>query len=150
MWPCHACINGTQFQTVAHTGEGQGPRAEHREKQTPSVQRNDAQPGEFQWGSQQGSGSLQQQEYRVTVIGVAPHPAKPDASIIVGRYKKRDTDETEVVAVRVNDRTLVLRQEDERVPHTEMQALQEGQEIVVTGEKSKRGVIRARGIRIAP
>jgi YegS/Rv2252/BmrU family lipid kinase len=141
--------NGTLFQTAAHTGQGQEPHAEQREKQTPSVQRNDAQPGEFQWGSQQRSGSLQQQEYRVTVIGVASHLAKPDAFIIAGRYKKRDTDETEVVAVRVNDRTWVLRQEDERVPHTEMQALQEGQEIVVDGEKSKRGVIRARSIRIA-
>jgi hypothetical protein len=80
---------------------------------------------------------------------ISPHPAKPDASIIAGRYKKRETDEIEVVAVRVNDRTLVLHQEDERVPHTEIQALQEGQEILVDGEKSKRGVIRARGIRIA-
>ncbi len=142
--------NGTLFQTATHTGQGQGPRAEQREEQTPSVRRNNAQPGEVQWGSQQDSGSLQQQEYRVTVIGVTPHPTKPDTSIIAGRYKKRDTDETEVVAVRVNDRTLVLRQEDERVPHAEMRALQEGQEIVVNGEKSKRGVIRARGIRIAP
>jgi hypothetical protein len=50
----------------------------------------------------------------------------------------------------VNDRTLLLRQEDERALHAEMPALQEGQEIVVNGEKSKRGVIRARGIRIAP
>ena len=139
--------NGTLFQTAAHTGQGQGPSAEQREKKTPSVQRNDAQPGE--WGSQQGSGSLQQQEYRVTVIGVAPHPAKPDASIIAGRYKKRETEETEVVAVRVNERTLVLRQEDERIPHTEMRALQEGQEIVVAGKKSKRGVIRAQCIRVA-
>ena len=49
----------------------------------------------------------------------------------------------------MNDRTLVLRKEDERVPQTEMQALQEGQEIMVDGEKSKRGVIRARGIKIA-
>jgi diacylglycerol kinase family enzyme len=142
--------NGTLFQTAAHSGQGQGPRAEQQEKQAPSVQRNDAQPGDFQWGNQQDSGSLQQQEHRLTVIGVTPHPAKPGASIIAGRYKKPDTDETEVVAVRVNDRTLVLRQEDERVPHAEMQALQEGQEIVVNGEKSKRGVIRARGIRIAP
>ena len=137
------------FQTAAHAGQGQGQRAEQSEKQTPSVQRNDAQPGEFQGGSQQGSGSLQQQGYRVTVIGVASHPAKADASIIAGSYKKRDTDETEVVAVRVNDRTLVMRQEDEQVPHTEMQGLQEGQEIVVDGEKSKRGVIRARSITIA-
>jgi len=141
-------FNGTLFQTAAHTGQGRGPRAEQSEKQTPSVQRNDMQQGEFQGGNQQGNGSLQQQEYRVTVIGVAHHPAKPDASIIAGKYEKPDTDETEVVAVRVNDRTPVLRQEDERVPATEVQALQEGQEIVVVGKKSKRGVIRARGIRI--
>jgi diacylglycerol kinase family enzyme len=142
--------HGTLFQTAVHTDQGQAPRAVQREKQTPSVQRNDQQPGGFQRESQQGTGSLQQQEYRVTVIGVAPHPAKPDASIIAGTYKKQDTDETEAVAVRVNDRTLVLRKEDERVPHTEMQALQEGQEILVVGKKSKRGVIRARGIRITP
>lgn len=142
--------NGALFQTAVHTGQGQRSRAEQKEKQASSVQHNDAQPGDFPWGSQQDSGSLQQQEYRLTVIGVAAHPAKPGVSIIAGRYKKRDTDETEVVAVRVNDRTLVLRQEDERIPHTEMQALQEGQEIVVNGKKSKRGVIRARAIRIVP
>src|SRR5215469_3613437 len=136
--------NGTLFQTAAHTGQGQGPRAEQREQRPPSVQRNDAQSAEL--GGQRGSGSLHQQEYRITVIGVAPHPAKPGVSIIAGRYKKRDTDETEVVAVRVNGRTLVLRQEGERVPHTEVQALQEGQEIVVDSDKSKRGVIRARGL----
>jgi hypothetical protein len=140
--------NGMLFQTAAHSGRGQRPRAEQREKQAPSGRRDDAQPGGFQPGSQRGSDSLRQQEYRVTVIGVAAHPAKPDTSIIAGRYKKRDTDETEVVAVRVNDHTLVLREEDERVPHEEMPALQEGQEIVVDGKKSKRGVIRARVIRI--
>jgi hypothetical protein len=139
-------FNRSLFQTAARTSQGQGPRAEQSEKQTPSVQRNNVQ---VQERSQQGSGSLEQQEYRVTVIGVAHHPSKPDVSIIAGRYKKQDTDETEVVAVQVNDRTLVQRQEDERVPHTEMQALQEGQEIVVVGKKSKRGVIRARSIKIA-
>src|SRR5437764_12676060 len=84
---------GTLFQTAAQPVQGQGPRAEQKEKQTHSVQRNEVQPGEFQWGSQQDSGSLSQQEYRVTVIGVTPHPAKPGASIIAGRYKKPDTDQ---------------------------------------------------------
>jgi hypothetical protein len=139
--------NRTLFQTATHTGRGQRPRAEQREKQAASSQRDNAQPGGFQSGSQRGSHSLTQQEHLVTVIGVAAHPAKPGASIIAGRYKKPDTDETEVVAVRVNNRTVVLRQEDERVLHAEMPALQEGQEIVVHGEKSKRGVIRARVIR---
>ena len=139
-------FNGSLFQAATRTSQGQGPRAKQSEKQTPSVQRNNVQ---VQERSQQGSGSLEQQEYRVTVIGVAHHPSKPDVSIIAGRYKKQDTDETEVVAVQVNDRTLVQRQEDERVPHTEMQALQEGQEIVVVGKKSKRGVIRAWSIKIA-
>jgi YegS/Rv2252/BmrU family lipid kinase len=142
-------FNGTLFQTAAHNDHNQGSGAEQGDKQTSSVQRNDVQQEEFQDGNQQGSSLPQQQEYQLTVIGVAHHPAKPDSSIIAGRYKKQDTDESEVVAVRVNDRTLVLRQEDERVPHTEVHALQEGQEIVVEGEKSKRGVIRARGIKIA-
>lgn len=142
--------NGALFQSIAHTGQGQGPRAQQSEKQAPSVQPNEAQPAEVQWGSRQDNGSLQQQEYRVTVIGVTLHPAKPGATIIAGNYKKQDNDETEVVAVRVNDRTLVLRQEDERVPHSEVQALQEGQKIVVNGKKSKRNVIRARRIRIVP
>jgi hypothetical protein len=43
--------NRTLFQTAAHTGHGQGPCAKQSEKQTPSVQRNDAQPGAFQWGA---------------------------------------------------------------------------------------------------
>jgi YegS C-terminal NAD kinase beta sandwich-like domain len=142
-------FNGSLFQTAAHASQGQGPHAEQSEKQTPAVQHTDVGQGEAQGRSKQRSGSLEQQEYRVTVIGVAHHPAKPDVSIIACRYKKQDTDETEVVAVQVNDRTLVLRQEDERVPRTEIQALQEEQEIVVVGKKSKRGVIRASGIKIA-
>ena len=86
---------------------------------------------------------------KLTVVGVVPHPDKTGTYIIAGRYKKQDTDETEVVAIRVNDRTLVLRQESEQVPPATVQGLQEGEEIVVEGDKSKRGVIRARGVRLA-
>ena len=51
--------HGALFQTAAHAGQGRGPRAEQREKQASSVQRSDAQPGDFPWGSQPDSGSLQ-------------------------------------------------------------------------------------------
>jgi diacylglycerol kinase family enzyme len=140
--------DGTLFQEVARTGQGQRPRVERSNKEAFPVQRNGAQSGKSQGGNQQGNGSLQN-GYPLTVIGVAHHPAKPDTYIIAGRFKKQGTDESEVVAVQVNDRTQVLRQDDERVPSTEIQAVQEGLEIVVEGDKSKRGVLRARSINIA-
>jgi YegS/Rv2252/BmrU family lipid kinase len=140
--------DGTLFQKVARTDQGQRPRTEPSNEEAFPVQRNDAQSGKSQGGSQQGNGS-HQNGYQLTVIGMAQHPAKPDITIIAGRFKKQDTDESEVVAVQVNDRTRVLRKDDERVPSTEIQAVQEGQEIVVEGEKSKRGVLRARSINIA-
>jgi hypothetical protein len=141
--------DGMLFQKAALTDQGKRPRVEQSDTQASPVQRNDTQPGELQGGSQQDSGLLQQQEYRITVIGVASHPAKADTSLIAGRFKKQNTDATEVVAIQVNDRTLVRHQKDERVPHREIQALREGQEIVVEGPKSKRGVLRARSITIA-
>lgn len=103
--------------------------------------------GEVRHENQQRIDALQKQGLVVTIVGVAPHPDKTSTNIKAGRYKKQDTDETEVGTIRVNDRTLVLRQKSEQVPPATVQRLQEGEEIVVEGDKSNRGVIRARGVR---
>jgi hypothetical protein len=85
----------------------------------------------------------------VTVVGVAPHPGKKRAAIIAGRYKQQNTGEMEVVAVRVTAHALIFNGSGERVSLTAALELQEGVEIVVNGEKTKRGVIRASCVRFS-
>ena len=77
------------------------------------------------------------------VVGVAPNQGQQHGYIVVGSHKKQNTDETEIVAVRIGDQTLLLNNEGAQVSPTAVMELQEGNEIVVEGEKSKRGVIRA-------
>jgi len=79
----------------------------------------------------------------VTVIGVAPIPEKQHTYIVAGSYKKQDTDETEVFAVRIDDQTRILNSEGAAIPPTAVWELHEGEKIVVEGDKTKRGVIRA-------
>ncbi len=79
----------------------------------------------------------------MTVIGVAPIPEKQHTYIVAGSYKKQDTDETEVVAVRIDDQTRILNSEGAYIPLTAIGELQEEEKIVVEGDKTKRGVIRA-------
>ena len=128
----------------------QRPSHEERTGPPPSQQKSAQAVQQVQREYQQRVEALQKQGYKVTVVGVVPHPTKTGTYIIAGRYKKEDTDETEVVAVRVNDRTLVLRQEGQDwASPAAVQELQEGDEIEVEGDKSKRGVIRARAVRLA-
>jgi YegS C-terminal NAD kinase beta sandwich-like domain len=139
--------NGALFKTASHEGHPGFRSPQQRGEQIATIQHNGKNAGEVQDEYQQRIDVLQKQGLRVTVVGVVPHPDKTGTYIIAGRYKKQDTDETEIVAIRVNERTLVLRQEGEQVPPATVQRLQEGEEIVVEGDKSKRGVIRARGVR---
>jgi hypothetical protein len=136
-------------KTASYEGHPEFRSTQQRGEQIPTIQHNGKNAGEVQDENQQRIDALQKQGLRVTVVGVVPHPDKTGTYIIAGRYKKQDTDETEVVAIRVNDRTLVLRQESEQVPPATVQGLQEGEEIVVEGDKNKRSVIRARGVRLA-
>jgi len=55
---------------------------------------------------------------------------------------------TEVVAVLVDDHTRILRTDGEMVPSTMLEGLQEGDALLVEGNKSKHNIIRARCVRL--
>ena len=80
---------------------------------------------------------------KVTVVGKAPNPEKPDTYIIAGGTIKQATGETKPVAVVVNGDTVLINREGERVSLDAVRNMQEGMVLVVEGKKSKRGVIAA-------
>ncbi|HZO71252.1 MAG TPA: diacylglycerol kinase family protein [Ktedonobacteraceae bacterium] len=86
-------------------------------------------------------------EYVIAVIGAVPHPEKHHTSIIAGNHKDPNTEATEVFAVRVNNNTFVFNSDGTHLPPAAVLDLQEGEEIIVKGEKSKRNVIQARSVR---
>ena len=68
--------------------------------------------------------------------------------IVAGRFTKLDTDETQVLALRVTAKTPVLSNEGEPLAPGRLLELQEDQELVVTGSKTRRGVIRPEEVRL--
>src|SRR5215469_1535014 len=87
--------------------------------------------------------ALREQGSEVTVIGVTPNPEKKDGWIIAGAARQQETGDSMPVAVRVNDQTDLIRHTGEVASPSILQELREGAKIVVTGQKSKREVIRA-------
>ncbi len=87
--------------------------------------------------------ALTRDGYKVTVVGGVPDPAKPHTYIIAGNMHKQNNDETEPVAVRVDGEAATIKRSGEYLSLTSLEQLQKGTDIVVTGKKSKRGVIRA-------
>jgi hypothetical protein len=112
-----------------HEGHPEFLSPQQRGEQIPTNQHSGKNTGEVQYGYQQRIDALQKQGLVVTVVGVVPHPDKTGTYIIAGRYKKQDTDEIEVVAILVNDRTLVLRQEGEQVPPQLYRAYKKGRRL---------------------
>ncbi|TMD80178.1 MAG: hypothetical protein E6I97_03080 [Chloroflexi bacterium] len=108
-----------------------------------TLQQKVTQNEKVQQDSQRRFQPTQKTAYEVTVIGVAPIPEKQHTYIVAGSYKKQDTDETEVFAVRIDDQTRILNSEGASIPPTAVWELHEGEKIVVEGDKTKRGVIRA-------
>jgi len=98
---------------------------------------------------QQRTQARQQSTYQLTVVGAAPHPEKRHAFILAGKHKQHNTEETEVLAVRVDAHTLILNEQGERVSPAAVLELQEGKEIAVDGAKTKQGVIRAHSMRLS-
>ncbi|WP_201373876.1 diacylglycerol/lipid kinase family protein [Ktedonobacter robiniae] len=92
---------------------------------------------------------LQKAAYNIEVIGSIAPQGKQPTTIVAGKFKKQDTDEVQVLAVRVNKRTQVLNKAGEHVPSARLLALQEGQTILAEGKKTKRGVIKATRVRLA-
>ncbi|HET8912106.1 MAG TPA: diacylglycerol kinase family protein [Ktedonobacteraceae bacterium] len=87
--------------------------------------------------------------YSIQVIGSVAPQGKQPTIIVAGKFKNQDTDEVQVLAVRVDKQTQVLNKAGEPVSPAKLLALQEGQTIQAKGQKTKRGVIKATCVRLA-
>ena len=87
--------------------------------------------------------TLLQQGTKVTVTGVGPQAEKPNTFIIAGTRQNPTTGDTSPIAVRINDKSMVLQRTGQHVPPPVVQHLQEGAQIVVEGKKGKSGSLRA-------
>src|SRR5207248_1855962 len=83
-------------------------------------------------------------EHKVTVVGVAPNPEKTDTYIVAGTKQKQSTGEIKPAAVCVDDETLIIKRTGETCSSSQVEELQQGEIIMVEGNESKRGVIRAK------
>ncbi len=93
--------------------------------------------------------SEQKTLYRVKVIGCTPNPEQQNTYIVAGSITKENTDETETVALSVNEQTPIFDNEKGQLAPTSLLELQEGTQIAVKGDKNKRNVIRASRIDIS-
>lgn len=87
--------------------------------------------------------SLLENGYTVTLIGAVQQADEPRVFIAAGTTIKQQTGETKPIAVRLDDNTTMVRRTGEHVSTATILNVQEGQEIVVEGDKNKRGVIQA-------
>lgn len=88
-------------------------------------------------------GALIDNGREVTVIGATKIPAKKRTYIIAGTSLKQNTGEIKPVAVRIDEDTTIIKRTGEHISPAFVLGLPEGEQIVVEGKKSKRGVIRA-------
>ncbi|MFL5627684.1 MAG: diacylglycerol/lipid kinase family protein, partial [Ktedonobacteraceae bacterium] len=135
--------NGSLFAKPSRAGNSHQPVQSQTDERVSTLQSDITQSEQGQRANQHRIQSPQATAFKVTVVGVVPIPEKQNTYIIAGHYKKQDTDETETVAVRINDHTLVLNREGAPISPTAALELQEGEKIVVEGDKTKRSVIRA-------
>ena len=81
---------------------------------------------------------------KVQIVGTAPNPAKKDTYIVAGSTSKQNGAGDKPVAVCIDDNTTIIKRTGEHLPPSIANQLQEGGEIIVEGEQSKRGVIHAK------
>ena len=79
----------------------------------------------------------------VTVVGVTRISDKKPTYIIAGNSTKLNTGEVKPVAVRIDDTTTMIKRTGEHVSPSFVMSLLEGEQLLVEGKKSKRGVIQA-------
>ncbi len=120
----------------AHPSEKEEPVVSQSVQDTPS-------------GQTSQSTDQQQAQYKIAVIGTVLHQEKQPVFIVAGNFKQKNTEETQIVALRVTSQTLVLNKAGEHVPPATVLDLQEGQELLAEGNKTKRGVIHATCLRLA-
>src|SRR3989440_4220261 len=135
--------NGPLFEKSTHAGNPQVTSSQQRNSSAPTAWHNGKRPGKVLQENQKGIEALQEQGYKVTVIGVVPNPGKTDTYLIAGSHKKQSTDESEIFGIRVDDRTLILDCAGQQVSPAIVLELQEGEEIMVDGKKNKRYVMQA-------
>ena len=79
----------------------------------------------------------------VTVVGVTRISDKKPTYIIAGSSTNLNTGEVKPVAVRIDDTTTMIKRTGEHVSPSFVLSLLEGEQLLVEGKKSKRGVIQA-------
>lgn len=135
--------DGSLFARSPRTGNSHQLLQSQLGERVSTLQHNTTQPEQGQCDNQHRFQSQQETAYKVTVVGVAPISEKQNTYVVAGHYKKQDTGDAETVAVRIDDRTLVHNHEGPPISPMAVLELQEGEQIVVEGDKTKRGVIRA-------
>ena len=134
--------NGSLFTTTSHKENFQ-PEEDKQELTSQNITMKE------QLAEESKEPTTQKTVYRVTVIGVAPVSEQSGTFVVAGNYKKPISDETEVVAVRINQHTRLLGNDNTPAPFSALVELREGENIVVEGDKSKRNVIKARSVRLS-
>lgn len=79
---------------------------------------------------------------KVNVVGTG-FDAQNETLIVAGTYVQQSTGARKPTAVRINNSTVILNESGEKLALSAIQRLNDGQEILVSGQKNKRGVIRA-------
>lgn len=88
---------------------------------------------------------LREEGYTVCVVGTNLD-ARNDTYIIAGTVTQQSTNAAKPVAVVVDTQSIILKDTGEKVAPACIRNLKEGQEIIATGKKNKRGVIKAREV----
>jgi len=83
---------------------------------------------------------------KVTVVGVGPNAERKGGYVVAGATADKKTGESKPVAVRMDQRTTLVRSTGESLPLGFAAELPEGGVIVVEGKQTKRGVIRAKRV----
>ncbi len=143
--------DGSMFEEPAHKKpfERAAQQRKQREEKLAAQQQEHQEARQAGQVGQGGQGfskrveELQKHGRKITVVGVAPNPHRPDTCIIAGTYRAKDDAKVEPAAVCVYEHTLVLNHQGEQVISLMVENLHEGEKITVEGKKSKRGVIDA-------
>jgi len=94
--------------------------------------------------------ALREHGRKVTVVGMAPNPARKGSCIVAGVVSQKKTGESKPVAVRVDQGTALMNDSGDSLPGVFPPAIREGAQLIVEGKQSKRGVIRAKRILVKP
>ena len=137
--------DGSMFAKPAHKKpfERAAHQREQREEQLARQQQEQRADGQAGQERSKAVEELQQHGRKITVVGVACYPQRRETYIIAGTYQAKNDGRIEPAAIRVDEHTLVLNRQGERVIPVMVEHLREGDQISVQGKKSKHGVFDA-------